>query len=254
MAAHGQDISATVAATAEVAFVLRQQASAARVWLGVSSAVAPEPFTPAERWRHYVHRTYSAPRLGLLAAETSLDQLMAEPACWDRGPASYARRYTRSLERRVLRNTAELGAGLLTGEDLRYTRSTSVRPSARFWNAFRGALFARMPDGTQRPAYTRIFAGAVADISTAHWVRQPLLPSWMAQSLAWSTLDQIQTNLLDEFGPDLRRTGRRLWNNVRTDIRLPNVPIRSAISNRLPKTQDRKGPVALGGRTQQDQK
>jgi hypothetical protein len=30
-----------------------------------------------------------------------------------------------------------------------------------------------------------------------------------------STLDQAQTNMLDEFGPDLRRIGIRIWNGVR---------------------------------------
>jgi hypothetical protein len=31
----------------------------------------------------------------------------------------------------------------------------------------------------------------------------------------FSTLDQAQTNLLDEFGPDLRRIGGRVWKRVR---------------------------------------
>ena len=33
--------------------------------------------------------------------------------------------------------------------------------------------------------------------------------------MAWSTLDQVQTNLMTEFGPDLRQFGMRIWNRVR---------------------------------------
>jgi len=71
-----------------------------------------------------------------------------------------------------------------------------------------------MPDGTDRPAYTRFFSGAVAEVSTAHLTRQHIRPGWMMQSLAWSTVGQAQTNLLDEFGPDLRRIGSRIGNRI----------------------------------------
>jgi len=77
-----------------------------------------------------------------------------------------------------------------------------------------------MPNGTERPAYTRFFAAAVTQVSTANWVHQPLQPQWLAQALAWGALDQVQTNLLDEFGPDFRRIGGRMWNRAR---RLPKV-------------------------------
>lgn len=177
-----------------------------------------EPFTLSQRWKHYIHRTYSAPRLGLLAAESAVDHALREPACWDRGGSSYVQRYMRAIDRRVIRNTAELGAGLLTGEDLRYLPSRSVRPSNRVWYAVRSAFLARTPHGAVRPAYTRFLSAAVAEASTAHWIGQTVQPRWMVQSLAWGALDQIQTNLLDEFGPDLRRTGSRMWKRFR---RLP---------------------------------
>jgi hypothetical protein len=35
-------------------------------------------------------------------------------------------------------------------------------------------------------------------------------PGWVAETLGWGVLDQIQNNLLDEFGPDFRRFGRRV--------------------------------------------
>jgi len=173
------------------------------------------PFTPADRWAHYLHRTYSPMRMGRLAAETAIDQALREPACWDSSAHSYANRYVRSFERRVIRNTAELAGGILTGEDLRYRPSQSRAFHARVWNAVLGSATARMPDGSIRPAYTRFAAGTLAEVSTAHWTRRHIEPEWLMRSAGWSALDQVETNLLDEFGPDLRRFGARVWNRVR---------------------------------------
>jgi len=67
-----------------------------------------------------------------------------------------------------------------------------------------------MSRGTEQPAYTRFAAVALAEVSTAHWIGRPLEPGWVAETLGWGVLDQIQINLLDEFGPDFRRFGRRV--------------------------------------------
>jgi hypothetical protein len=69
--------------------------------------------------------------------------------------------------------------------------------------------------GKRRPAYTRFVAGVVADASVAHWTGQPVRPRWLAQSVGWTALGQFQTNLLDEFGPDMRRIGARMWTRIR---------------------------------------
>jgi hypothetical protein len=174
-----------------------------------------DPLTSSARWSQYLHRTYSPSRLGFLALDTALDDLMREPACWDSGVHSYARRYGRAVERRVIRNTTELATGLLTGEDLRYHRSLSTSIPGRVWNVVRASVTAQMPDGTRRPAYTRFFSGAVTNVATANWTRQPIRPEWMAKSLGWSALDQMQTNMMDEFGPDFRKFGTRIWKRVR---------------------------------------
>ena len=183
--------------------------------LGSAQQQLAEPFTPSARWSHYIHRTYGPVRLGVLAADTAIDHALREPACWDSAAGSYGRRYARAFERRAIRNTAELATGLLTGEDLRYHASRSPLIQGRVWSALRASVTAQMPNGTKRPAYTRFFASALANVSTAHWTRQPIQPRWLLQSLAWSSLDQVQTNLLDEFSPDLRRIGVRIWKRVR---------------------------------------
>jgi hypothetical protein len=81
----------------------------------------------------------------------------------------------------------------------------------RIWHALQYSVTAQMPDGRRRPAYTRFFASTVAEVSTTHWTGQPIQPAWAFQSLGWSALDQAETNLLDEFSPDIRRLAGRLW-------------------------------------------
>src|SRR5262249_52072800 len=103
------------------------------------------PFTVSERWSNYVHRTFEAERLGILAVETAVDQGFGDPGCWDGSAGSYARRYARALDRRLIRNTTEFATGLLTGEDLRYQKSRSQSIRSRLWNAIRLSVLAQKP-------------------------------------------------------------------------------------------------------------
>ena len=186
------------------------------VFSGVAQAQSVEPsttapFTSSERWSAYLHRTFAPSRTGILAVETAFDQLQRQPHCWDNSAGSYAQRYARAFDRRLIKNTAEFAAGLLTGEDLRYQRSHSRSMHGRVWHALQSSVTAQMPDGSRRPAYTRFFASAVTEMSTTHWTGQPIRTAWGFESVGWSALDQAQTNLLDEFGPDFRRIAGRLW-------------------------------------------
>jgi hypothetical protein len=175
----------------------------------------PEPFTRADRWSRYLHRTYGPSRMGFLAVDTAIDQASSGSDCWRSGAAGYGRRYARAFQSRVIRNSAEMATGILTGEDLRYHASQSRSFHGRLWNAVRSSVTAQMPDGTRRPSYTRFFADELATLSTARWGRHPIRPEWFMRSLTCSTLDQVQTNILDEFSPDLRRIGVRIWKRVR---------------------------------------
>jgi hypothetical protein len=182
---------------------------------GVAQAQSVEPsttapFTLSERWSLYLHRTYAPSRTGLLAVETAFDQLLEQPHCWDNSAGSYVQRYARAFDGRLIKNTAEFAAGALTGEDLRYKRSHSRSIHGRVWHALESSVTAQMPDGSRRPAYTRFFASAVTEMATTHWTGQPIQTAWAFQSLGESALDQVETNLLDEFGPDLRRIAGRL--------------------------------------------
>jgi len=208
LAAEAQDLDTTLAITVvPLAVAMAHHADTIRG--------ATQPFTPAERFAYYLRRTYGPHKLGVLAFETAVDHALGQPACWDQGFGSYVTRYSRALDRRMIRNTAEFGAGLLTGADLRYKRSGSGPLQARVWYAVRSAFMARAADGGQRPAYARFAAATVAEVGTAHWTGQPIQAAWLAQALGWGALDQIQTNLLDEFSPEFRRIGGRMCKRLR---------------------------------------
>src|SRR5262249_15506898 len=93
-------------------------------------------------------------RLGIVAVESALDHALRQPACWDRSPTSYVTRYSRSFDRRLIRNSAEFGAGLNTGEDLRYQRNAPA-PSRTGCGTPSAARSSHTTDGRGRPAYTR---------------------------------------------------------------------------------------------------
>jgi hypothetical protein len=119
---------------------------------GVAQAQSVEPsttapFTSSERWSAYLHRTFSPSRTGILAVETAFDQLQRQPHCWDNSAGSYAQRYARAFDRRLIKNTAELAAGLVTGEDLRYQRSHSRSVHGRVWHALQSSVTAQMGEG-----------------------------------------------------------------------------------------------------------
>jgi hypothetical protein len=187
----------------------------------IAQAQLPDPptgpsITASDRWSQYLHRTFGPSRLALLAAETAVDHGFRHPSCWDASGPAYVQRYARAFDRRLIKNTTELATGMLTGEDLRYRRSRSQSIRGRVWNAVRLSVVAQMPNGTERPSYTRFFATAATELSTAHWVGQSIRTPWLFESVGWSALDQVQTNLLDEFGPDARRIATRLWGAARS--------------------------------------
>ena len=185
----------------------------------VTAPVAPAPITVRARWAYYLNRTYHPQGLAILALETMMDQGLRQPACWDRSPGSYLLRYSRSFDRRLIRNTAEFGAGLLTGEDLRYQRRGTGPWEGRVWHAVSGAFLAHIADGRERPAYTRFAASTIAEVGTAHWTGQHITGGWLAQATAEDAVDQIETNLLDEFTPDLRRIGKTLRHRLPAAVR-----------------------------------
>src|SRR5437870_1115943 len=71
-----------------------------------------------ERWEHYVERTFSVQRIGMVAAETAFEQTFQLRKC-GRPPYCFPHDFGRAVAGRTARTTIELGAGALLRQDLR---------------------------------------------------------------------------------------------------------------------------------------
>lgn len=163
--------------------------------------------TSEERFRYYLHRTYAWQKMGWLAADTALDHLLNEPE-WGRGLGGYGCQYASSFGRRLISNSVEFGAILISGQDTRFrpSRQKGLLPRIRY--AVSHAFLATSASGNIEPAYTR-FAGITGGALIAPvWHQRSLSASRFGRDLAFSTLDQVQNSLLTEFSPDMLRIGR----------------------------------------------
>jgi hypothetical protein len=165
-----------------------------------------------ERWDNYVERTYDWKLMTAVAAESAIDQSLQLSKCW-RPPYCVPHHIGHALIRRTTRNTLELAAGELLGEDIRRRPSglTGLRRRAVF--ALLHAPLARDSNGDWRPAYSR-FAGTLSAVVVSRaWDGRPITAGSLAQSFGWTASSYFQDALFTEFEPDLRRLGRNAWRN-----------------------------------------
>lgn len=179
--------------------------------------LTPDPPTQyyrdnADRLHDYVFRTYTDPaRLAWLIFDSSVDHWTRAPHQWDRSAQSFSYRFASGWGRRIVRNTAQLGFESFLHEDSRYRRSGSGRADKRVWSAISQSVLAHKPDGSVEPMYGRIAAGVVAHATASTWHPQACAPPHLIRGVAFAAVDRAGNNLLDEFAPDLKVFGRRIW-------------------------------------------
>ena len=179
---------------------------------GLSAQVAPAtvaPFDWEQRWQYYLQRTYSWQRMGLLAVDTAFDHMTTSSRAWDRSPQSYAYRYGATFGSRILRNSVELGAGALLGEDTRFRPSRAETFGGRVRYATLQA-FTGYHGEARRFAYSRLAATAAGWVAISLCQGRPLSPSRFAGGLGDGYLSHLQNSFLTEFGDDLKAAGRRM--------------------------------------------
>ena len=181
-------------------------------------AAQPDPFDWQHRWHHYLHRTYSWQRLGLLALDTGLDQVSGDPHAWGRTPQSYGYRYAAGLGRRVVQNSVELGVGAALDEDYRFRASHLAGFTARIRYALIQSVAAYRAD-RRVFGYSRLAATASGILVSSRWQPCPLTAGDFGERLAFSYLGQLENSLLAEFGDDMKAHGRSLGNRLRRLVR-----------------------------------
>ena len=181
------------------------------------SVASPAPenpsFTLSERWQHYVYRTYSWQRLGLLAVDTGIDMTLSKPSC-GRTLNCFQDRYAGAFIGRSTRTTIELLAGAVLQEDIRRRTSRDTQFSKRVKHALVHSFVAYTPDGHARPAYSRLLGAAGGIYTLSEWNCKPMTTGRMAHQLSWVLASNVQDSLLNEFSPDLKRFGLRVGNRL----------------------------------------
>lgn len=179
------------------------------------AAADPPPFQAGDWTRYYVRRTFTSPERWLyLSADTGLSHILRDPEEWRGGAGGYAKRYGSAAGQRIVKNTAEYLGGLAFRQTTQYRASQSRRFGARIWNALWQAMATPQPGGGLHPAYPRFLALATAPLVSSTWRPRPLTGTRYLGCFADGLLGQAETNLLDEFTPDLKRFGTK----VRTAI------------------------------------
>jgi hypothetical protein len=168
-----------------------------------------------ERFNAYLFRTYTDPvRLGWLLVDSAMDTWSKDPHQWDRSAESYSYRVASGWGRRIARNTAQLGFETLLHEDSRFRPSLERGLRKRMLFAIRSSVLAYKPNGSLEPAYGRIAAGMASAAISSTWHPQSISAGALLSGVAQSTIDRAGNNLLTEFEPDMRRFGRKTWNQI----------------------------------------
>jgi len=168
-----------------------------------------------QRFHAYLYRTYTDPvRLGWLLVDSAMDTWSKDPHQWDRSPESYSYRVASGWGRRIVRNTAQLGFETLLQEDSRFRPSLEHGLRKRMLFAIRTSVLAYKPDGSLEPAFGRIAAGVVSAAISSTWHPQSISAGALLSGIGQSTIDRAENNLLAEFEPDMKRFGRKTWNQI----------------------------------------
>lgn len=175
-----------------------------------------DPYTGRDRLNSYVQRTFtSKARLAFLIVDTTEDHLLREPRGWELGGCGLATRLGSNYGKRLIRNTLELATGTLLSEDSRYRPSTATALAPRVRHAVISAFTTRV-DGRRRPAYGMFAALTATAFIVSVWQPRQVSASHVMNGVTFSLLDRIPDRLLDEFSPDMKRVGKRIWLGTRT--------------------------------------
>lgn len=189
--------------------------------LGGASLIRADELTPlhpdwsrGDRVERYFYRTFSKQRLGLLAVDTAVAQVLQEPRDWDRGSASFALRYSSGFGRRLVRNSLELGLEVALDEDTRFRPSLERNLGRRVRHAVRQAFFTSCGHN-DRFSYARLGSTVGVEILSARWNPRPRSAWDITQGVGWGYTGHLENSLFTEFAPDMKALGRRFHRSLR---------------------------------------
>jgi hypothetical protein len=181
------------------------------------SAKATKKFDVKARSAWYVERTYTNPwpNINLIGGVAVDDFVFGGEKRWGNGLSGFGKALAPAYGQRVINNTTEFFLGTLIGDDARYQPSEKRGLIKRSMHATVGAFTARTESGRSHPAYSRIVAISTGTLISNQWRSNPMTGYSLTGALVFGVTDQIQNDLAQEFSPDLKRFGRKVWRKIR---------------------------------------
>jgi hypothetical protein len=109
-----------------------------------------------------------------------IDQWRKNPEQWGDGWAGYGRRAASNIGEFYIQELTTAGLAAAMNHPLDYARCACREFAGRVGNAFRGATFDKMPDGSQSLAVPRIVGAYAGSFAQASW--RPATPTGRVQT------------------------------------------------------------------------
>jgi hypothetical protein len=169
--------------------------------------------TPRERFSDYFRRTYGLQQMGSLAVNTGIDYFISRPE-WGRGMGGFSCGFASAFGKRVVTNSAEFGAASALGQDIRYRRSDRKGLVPRLKYAAAHAFLAYGPGNRLEPSYARFSGITTMALIEPTWHAGGLTLGRFGKNAGFRGLDLLESNVLTEFNPDLKRLSERVRKRV----------------------------------------
>ena len=169
------------------------------------------PMTAKERWAAYMGESVFSLRLGvgtLLSA--AIAHANREPREWGTGAGGYFHRVENRWAVTALQGSLHSAGAAALGHDTRYRRMPDATGIHRAGHALWRTLFTYDREGRPTPDVTNLASLYAAPMIGTMWNPRRYGPLHQGiHAGEFGVMTQAGTNLLKEFGPDLRRVFKR---------------------------------------------
>ncbi len=173
-----------------------------------ASSTGLQPLTAQDRLTLFLNNTYASPGAFMaLSAGAMVDQIRHTPAKWDQDGNGYTRRFASAYGQLAARNITHDGLAGVTGLDPRYAPCKCTGTLKRSGHAFKMSLTTYRKDGRLTLDVPQL-AGAYgsAMISTYWYPHRLYNPLVQGVQFGHEQMGEIAVgNLVEEFGPDMKR-------------------------------------------------
>jgi hypothetical protein len=175
----------------------------------VEAPEAPRPLTRMDRLTLFLNDTYASPgAYAGLGAGAMIDQVRHTPAKWDADGSAYTRRFASEYGQLAIRNSIHEGMAAMTGLDPRYPVCKCTGLMHRTGHALEMTFTTYRQDGRLVLDMPQI-AGAYGSgmVSTYWYPHGHYTPLVQGVQFGHEQMGEVLiNNLIQEFGPDLKRS------------------------------------------------